>query len=124
MPYSPLKPCRHSGCSELIDPKEKYCAKHKALHHENQRPSPSRRGYGKRWQRESKKFLATHPFCVRCQQQGKLVSATVVDHITPHRNRPELLWDWHNWQPLCKPCHDKKTFTEDVNPLYTYDDKI
>nr|WP_292832122.1 HNH endonuclease signature motif containing protein [Mesorhizobium sp.] len=24
-----------------------------------------------------------------------------------------LFWDRSNWQPLCKPCHDRKTATSD-----------
>ena len=42
-----------------------------------------------------------------------IVRATVVDHIIPHKGDQKLFWDTRNWQPLCKPCHDKKTATED-----------
>ena len=44
----------------------------------------------------------------------------LLDHIIPHRGNPVLMWDESNWQALCKPCHDKKTWTEDKNPVYTY----
>jgi 5-methylcytosine-specific restriction endonuclease McrA len=37
---------------------------------------------------------------------GELVPSTVVDHITPHQNNPELFWQEENHQPLCKHCHD------------------
>ncbi|WP_338021838.1 AAA family ATPase [Aquabacter cavernae] len=40
--------------------------------------------------------------CVRCH-----APATVVDHIAPHRGDQALFWDKGNWQPLCKPCHDR-----------------
>lgn len=51
---------------------------------------------------------------------GRLTQATVVDHIVPHRGDQKLFWDESNWQPLCKPCHDKKTWNEDNNPTYKF----
>lgn len=77
-------------------------------------------GYTKRWQTASKSFLLHHPFCVRCRQQGRLTPATVVDHIIPHRGDQKLFWDESNWQALCKPCHDRKTWTEDRFVSYGY----
>lgn len=65
-------------------------------------------------------FLAAHPLCVRCQSEGKIVPATVVDHIIPHRGDQKLFWDQKNWQPLCKSCHDTKTMTEDRYQDYHY----
>ena len=43
-----------------------------------------------------------------------------LDHIIPHRGDETLMWSESNWQALCKPCHDKKTWTEDKNPVYSY----
>ena len=119
MPTRPKKPCAHPGCPELVPSGTKYCDVHKHLHPEEVR-SASKRGYGKAWQRESKRFLQAHPLCVLCARQGRYVKATVVDHIVPHRGDERLFWDQSNWQPLCKPCHDRKTFTEDNNPEYRY----
>lgn len=42
-----------------------------------------------------------------CSAMGRVTSATVVDHIVPHRGNNELFWDKSNWQALCKPCHDR-----------------
>lgn len=53
-------------------------------------------------------------------RQGRYTKATVVDHITPHRGDPGLFWDEANWQPMCKQCHDRKTLTEDIRPVYHY----
>ncbi|WP_456297628.1 HNH endonuclease signature motif containing protein [Kineothrix alysoides] len=50
----------------------------------------------------------------------RYVKATVVDHVIPHRGDPILFWDKRNWQPLCKTCHDKKTWNEDANPEYRF----
>ena len=54
-------------------------------------------------------FLKQHPLCAFCQAEGKIVPATVVDHIIPHRGDQRLFWDQTNWESLCKECHDKKT---------------
>jgi len=73
------------------------------------RPSSARRGYGGKWQRESKAFLAANggKLCV-CKRP-----ATVVDHIKPHRGDMKLFWDRGNWQPLCGSCHSRKTARQD-----------
>ena len=79
---------------------------------DRQRPSAARRGYGPRWRRARAAYLARHPLCVPCKAAGRLVSATVVDHVVPHRGDPVLFWDESNWRGLCKPCHDAKTERE------------
>ena len=42
-----------------------------------------------------------------CEAAGKLVEASVVDHIEPHRGDLKKFWDRENWQALCAPCHDR-----------------
>jgi 5-methylcytosine-specific restriction protein A len=79
---------------------------------DRQRPSAARRGYGPRWRRVRAAFLARHPLCAACGAQGRVVPATVVDHVVPHRGDPVLFWDEGNWAPSCKPCHDRKTARE------------
>lgn len=119
MPYKPKWPCQHPGCAELIEPGKKYCEKHLPLHPEYTRP-PSKRGYGSRWRRASKEYLRKHPLCVMCEKEGVYRAAEVVDHIIPHRGDMGLFWDQSNWQPLCKRHHDRKTLTEDINPVYKF----
>ncbi|WP_329894340.1 HNH endonuclease signature motif containing protein [Stenotrophomonas sp. SMYL20] len=77
------------------------------------RQTTAERGYGGRWQRARATYLLRHPLCAECQRLGHVTVATVVDHITPHKGSQALFWDTDNWQPLCKPCHDRKTATED-----------
>ena len=76
------------------------------------RPSAARRGYGPRWRRARAAYLARHPLCADCRAQGRVVQATVVDHVVPHRGNQKLFWDESNWAPACKPCHDAKTARE------------
>lgn len=119
LPSKPRVPCKHPGCAALVPVGTKYCDEHKSLHPEENR-SASSRGYGKTWQRESKRFLRSHPLCELCASRGRYVKATVVDHKTPHRGDARLFWDQTNWQALCKACHDHKTAVEDEHPVYHY----
>ena len=119
MPVRPKHPCAHPGCPNLVLSGVKYCDVHISQHPEETR-SAAGRGYGRAWQKESRRFLLEHSLCVRCASEGRYVKATVVDHIVPHRGDTDLFWDRSNWQALCKKCHDKKSLTEDVTPVYRY----
>lgn len=112
MPRKPKKPCKHPGCPNLTD--GDYCSEHSRLYVQD------RSIYNSKWSKARKIFLKAHPFCVRCKAEERLVKATVVDHIVPHRGDETLFWDEGNWQPLCKKCHDKKTMTEDRYINYKY----
>ena len=87
------------------------------------RPSAYKRGYGRRWQEERAGWLRQHPLCgdrlignsdehSLCLKLKRITAAQVVDHIIPHRGDMELFWNNTNWQSLCDPCHNKKTFKE------------
>ncbi len=78
-----------------------------------QRGTANERGYSSAWQRARYHFLMAHPLCAQCGRDGRLTAATVVDHIEPHKGDKQLFWQRANWQPLCKPCHDRKTASED-----------
>lgn len=58
-------------------------------------------------------MLADEPLCRLCSENGKVKSATVVDHVKAHKDDPILFWDRGNLRPLCKPCHDSKTARQD-----------
>lgn len=121
MPYKSPTCCKHGRCNKLVPSEERYCEEHKPLH-VGERDSASKRGYNSRWKKARAAYLKAHPLCVLCMEKEPLVytKATVVDHIKPHRGDQKLFWDEKNWQALCKPCHDKKTWNEDSNPTYGY----
>jgi 5-methylcytosine-specific restriction protein A len=50
---------------------------------------------------------------MRCKKKGRIMPATVVDHIEPHHGGYDSFWDPGNHQAMCKRCHDIKTATED-----------
>ncbi len=67
---------------------------------------PSRKWYKLAlWQRRRAHQLASEPLCRMCADTGKVISATIADHVTPHRG------DWSLFasgelQSLCKFHHD------------------
>ena len=78
------------------------------------RETAAERGYGYRWQKAREGWLRSHPLCVHCEREGRVVAATDVDHIKPHRGDMALFWDSeNNWQSLCHSHHSLKTATED-----------
>ncbi|KFI24338.1 HNH endonuclease signature motif containing protein [Paenirhodobacter enshiensis] len=118
------KLCRSPGCDELALPGLAHCAEHEAL---RQRRLAERRQAAKvgqeaqaggefyrtaRWRKARAVFLDRHPLCEDCASLGLVVAATEVDHWTPHRGDPVLMWNRSNWQALCKPCHSRKTARE------------
>lgn len=72
------------------------------------------RGYDSRWEKARKTFLARSPLCVKCEKQGRVTPATVVDHVIPHRGDRKLFWDSTNWQPLCVECHNRDKQREEL----------
>lgn len=66
--------------------------------------SARRRGYSADWERESKRFLRSHPICAICRR----APATCVDHIEPHKGNPVMFWARSNWQPACRSCNSAK----------------
>jgi hypothetical protein len=64
--------------------------------------------YGRRWRRYRIAQLQAEPLCAFCLELGRLVPATVVDHVRRHdgSHADPLFWDPGNFQSLCKPCHD------------------
>ncbi|OVE49439.1 hypothetical protein CBW21_06035 [Chromobacterium violaceum] len=128
------KLCATPGCGALVRPPARHCPFHEQRRQAAERESDRRRGsrvergYTNAWSRAARAYRAKHPFCAECQRQdGRLIAADHVDHITPPRYReamesgdPEriadakrLFWDSSNWQPLCRRCHSRKTAAED-----------
>lgn len=63
--------------------------------------------YNYQWQKARAEFLRLNPFCIDCSKRDLVIKATIVDHKIAHKENLELFWDRDNWQPLCKPCHDR-----------------
>jgi len=113
MPRAPARACRATNCSNLTRHPSGYCDEHAALRvskprirfdrsADKHRPSPSKRGYGKKWQKLRRIVLSQNPECAMCG-----APATHVDHIVPLADGGTN--DRENLQPLCHSCHTRKT---------------
>jgi 5-methylcytosine-specific restriction enzyme A len=114
MPWKAKHPCRYPGCGTLVS--GAYCDTHKpavGAIRDAGGQSARERGYDHRWNAARLQYLNAHPLCAACLARGRVVPATVVDHIVPHRGDKERFWDEANWRALCKSCHDQKTARED-----------
>lgn len=91
-----------------------YCESHGPLRRLGARPqkSPSKRGYGRDWQKLRLRKLQADPLCEFHKGRGETVLAEVVDHIKPISEAPELRLVWSNLRSLCKVCHDKHTLSQ------------
>jgi 5-methylcytosine-specific restriction endonuclease McrA/predicted kinase len=89
----------------LFRPQGQRTAKQGKRETDSRRLTSRQRGYDWRWEKARRVFLGLHPLCRHCKEQGFIVTATVVDHIIPHRGDMALFWDTENWQSLCTPCH-------------------
>lgn len=77
--------------------------------HDIWRGSSASRGYDNDWRIARLDHLKSHPLCVWCHRDGRVTAATVVDHIKPIVDRPDLRLDPSNFRSLCKPHHDAHT---------------
>ena len=117
MPQAAKKPCKQPGCAAVVD--NGYCPAHahvqaqRRRQYDRDRGNSCERGYDAQWRKLRTLHLNAHPLCVHCRAKGIITAATEVDHITPHRGDFALRIDPANLQSLCKPCHSRKTATED-----------
>lgn len=66
------------------------------------------------WRRVRAMVLKAEPLCRDCAARGLTTPGAQVDHIAPLTDRPDLAYDLTNLQPLCAPCHNRKTGRERV----------
>ena len=114
MPPNPKRHCRKPGCGGVADASG-FCEQHRRDRDrqiDHRRGTPAERGYGPEWRKARAVFLVHHPWCVRCEAEGRKRRATHVDHIIPHRGDQALFWDRRNWQGLCAPHHNAKSARE------------
>jgi 5-methylcytosine-specific restriction protein A len=67
-----------------------------------------------RWQKARAWILAQEPLCRDPYgvHVGRVVLAEEVDHVVPLAQRPDLLTEVRNLQPLCRSCHRTKSGLE------------
>jgi 5-methylcytosine-specific restriction protein A len=118
MPSVARRLCPAIGCGAVLARGER-CPTHgkRSIKPRNAEQRQQRQAmYGAGWAKASKAYLMRHPLCVMCEREGIAHSATVTDHIVPHRGDAELFWNEANWQALCKRHHDRKSLREEAMP--------
>ena len=112
MPYKPKRPCGYPGCPKLAD--GRFCSAHarqNAQEYERYRRDPAtRKRYGRAWKRIRDRYIARHPLCEECEQNGYVTAAEEVHHILPLSQSGTH--DEDNLMALCTACHSAKTLTE------------
>lgn len=107
-PYKPRPGCKYPYCSNKAEKGSGYCSLHRKQK-ERERSTSTARGYNYRWQKVRRMYLRENPLCVECLKKGRVESATVVDHIEPHKGDYKKFWNEDNMQSLCERCHNRKT---------------
>ena len=99
--------CAHPGCRDHAQRGSTTCHAHRpaTLPDAAPRETSARRGYDARWRRIRASVLYRSPLCVHCG-----AAATEVDHIVPLADGGTHAHS--NLQPLCKPCHSRKTLDD------------
>jgi 5-methylcytosine-specific restriction protein A len=114
MPRRSAVPCRQAGCPQLVRDGSGFCVEHgkeRQRRYDAGRPSPSQRGYGRRWQRLRAAFLDANPLCVDpFGVHHEPAAAMVVDHVVPRNRGGSDVWE--NLQALCESCHNHKSWRE------------
>ncbi len=91
-----------------------YCEKCRGLSrrsYDENRPSASKRGYGRRHRKQREIQLSKQPVCEECLKEGLVTAACIADHIIPisQGGDPDTP---DNKQSLCESCHNRKTARE------------
>lgn len=117
MAMLPGRACRHPGCPEIVTGDKEYCAEHEWLARQKhnketdaKRGSARQRGYDRKWETFRQWFFnrAGNQYCHRCLAlKGEIIKATLIHHIIPIKERPDLRLVPENCQPLCFDCHEE-----------------
>ena len=112
MPYKPKRPCSFPGCPKLTS--GRFCDEHakvEAKRYEKYDRSPEiKKRYGAAWRAIRDRYIAAHPLCEICKQNGKLTPAEEVHHILPLSQGGTHAEE--NLMSLCKVCHSEITARE------------
>lgn len=95
---------RFCRCGALMPCEQ--CSRHRPK--KQREGTTGERGYDYQWQRLRARYLAHHPLCEDCDEQGMVKPASEVHHIATIADAPERRLDWANLVALCTPCHHQR----------------
>jgi len=118
MPRTPQSTkCRELGCMNPKTNRSTFCEQHGGGATEKIKQN-SKLYSTSYWKQVRLQQLSAKPLCACCLLEGKVVQATVVDHIFPHKQDSDK-FKVNNFQSLCPSCHTNKTLEEN-NGKYLY----
>lgn len=107
MPSRPKRPCSYPGCPALTD--GQYCEAHRKQarrqYDKYERDPDINKTYGRAWKRIRDRYVAEHPLCELCLQEGRLTPVQEVHHKLPLSQGGTHAKD--NLMSLCQSCHTK-----------------
>ena len=123
MPRTPQSTkCRELGCKNDKTHRSAFCTQHGGSNKDlgiSEKTKANSKFYNTSyWKQQRINQLSQKPLCASCLLDGRVVQATVVDHIFPHRQNSEK-FKINNFQSLCVSCHTNKTLEEN-NGKYLY----
>lgn len=106
-PTRALRQCTYPGCGALVSHGSRCAAHAEAWHNQDYRAWYRT----DRWRQIRAQQLLIQPWCEECRKGGRMVVATDVDHIEPHRGDESRFYGGP-FQSLCHRCHSRKTQRE------------
>ena len=94
-------PCLACGCPTRGKP---YCPAHQAQQHVRDKPSPTKRGYDRAWNKLRAQIL--RDMGTQCHYCGD--HADTVDHVVPISVDPTLRLEPTNLVPACRSCNSAR----------------
>jgi 5-methylcytosine-specific restriction protein A len=109
MPDSPLKICCRPGCRRLT--RDRHCEAHAKQTGSSRNRSGDPFYNSTAWLKLRAAKLAADPLCQceDCVATGAVVPASVVDHIKPRCDYPELELDYDNLRSMSEAHHNRHT---------------
>jgi len=71
-----------------------------------------------RWRHMAKAQLRKEPLCCMCSNNGRIVPATVADHVNPHRGNQNQFW-FGKLQSLCASHHNTTKKADELRGFST-----
>lgn len=115
MDVSIKHPCGSAQCGVLLPRGTRYCEVHARIAQQRDvatRGTAAQRGYDAAWRHATKDYLASHPWCARCERESRKSPSALVGHIKSIRDYPGLRLEPSNWEPLCVSCNAKQSHEE------------
>lgn len=120
MPSTPSNTtCAELGCKNTKSKFNRFCIEHGGRDAQRYNPkyNQDREAFNAKyktaqWQTLRQIQLSKHPLCIACQSEGRIVAASVVDHLFPWSHISEQAFYINRFQSLCAMHHATKTQLE------------